>query len=168
MVILLALVAAHLPQGAAQNVKAAPAMLELDYSILPEAPVGAQCMLSGVLGDSWVLAMGNRANALWDEAGLPRPSWARPAGGCWTGGYSLPLAQAEPAAWSGAVPFSPSCVKDTHCADECLFANRSHWPTCTAVILTGAAPAACCTGTCGNYVGTGLASHGPWSHSDAA
>ena len=114
-------------------------------------------MLSGVLGGKWVISMGNRGNALWDSAGWPRPSWARPAGGCWTGGYALPLTGSG-AAWSGDVPFSPSCVKDTHCAGECVFANHSHWPTCTPGLLSGTTgPAACCTGSCGNYVGTGAA-----------
>ena len=114
-------------------------------------------MLSGVLGGKWVISMGNRGNALWDSAGWPRPSWARPAGGCWTGGYALPLTGSG-AAWSGDVPFSPSCVKDTHCAGECVFANHSHWPTCTPSLLSGTTgPAACCTGSCGNYVGTGAA-----------
>ena len=137
-----------------QSTSQGPAMLELDYAILPTPPVGAQCMLSGVLGDSWVLSMGNRANALWDEAGWPRPSWARPAGGCWTGGYSLSLK--DGGTWSAEVPLSPSCVKDTHCAGECVFSNKSHWPTCSPALLEETtSPVPCCTGTCGNYVGTG-------------
>ena len=116
--------------------------------------VGAQCMLSGVLNEKWIIAMGNRGNALWDSAGWPRPSWARPAGGCWTGGYSL--AHKLASKWSADVPFSPSCVKDTHCAGECVFANHSHWPTCTPALLSSVnGPAACCSGSCGNYVGTG-------------
>eukprot|EP01046_Picozoa_sp_COSAG06_P080001 COSAG06_NODE_27357_length_594_cov_3.202020_1_plen_100_part_10 len=40
----------------------APTMLNVEWSFgAPDIPHGTQCSLSGVLGDSWILALGNRA-----------------------------------------------------------------------------------------------------------
>eukprot|EP01046_Picozoa_sp_COSAG06_P047099 COSAG06_NODE_6785_length_2783_cov_3.587928_5_plen_37_part_01 len=37
-------------------------MLNVEWSFgAPDIPHGTQCSLSGVLGDSWILALGNRA-----------------------------------------------------------------------------------------------------------
>jgi hypothetical protein len=119
----------------------APTMLNVEWSFgAPDIPHGTQCSLSGVLGDSWILALGNRANPDWSKTGGKGP-----AGGCWTGGYSLPTgATAAVRNWTG-LPECPSCVKDIHC-----HLDFPHWPSCTPGGQTE-----CCTGQCGNFVSGG-------------
>ena len=114
-------------------------LLAIEWSVgAPDIPHGTQCSLSGTLGGDWVVGLGNRANPDWDKT-----KGKGPAGGCWTGGYSLPTSSSS-SNWTG-LPECPSCVKDTHCHGD-----FPHWGSCVP-----GGPTECCTGECGNFVSGG-------------